>query len=934
LIFAALPLWPTALYARLGAFRRGRWLFVLSGTAAALGVGLLSRNLFVRQMVLLQLMLLTAVGGVTLPLRGLILFLIGLLVGTSAMLGVWPAVPPLQGMGAALITAVIALLLKRLIWRPLSALFQAAQNAELNEAMNAVKHHATGFIYRLSLVDERLTLDFVFGSPENTVAQTPEQLIAAGGWQAHLHPDDRELLHKHWQQALTDGQHTVEYRLRAGSAHTWLWMLDYAAVRRSADGTHVHGMLRNITREKQAKSDLRRYVLQQAVIAELGIRAIQFETLSQLAEYAALCIHRVLDISGCEVYEYLEETEQMALLGSAGVHRRTEKRLSLNDHSLPMKAALAQDYLLLNHIPESISYREHTFFVTHRVQHCLMMSIPSVAQPHGLIAIYRTTARPFDVNEVHFLQSICNILGTFIEVQRSRQQERRHTEMTLALREAVTLVVTEADLESLMKRVLSTLQTLIPHHDASTLMLFDEARQALVVAAHRGYENLSEYIQNVSFKPENSAKYDVLLQNHYVVIHDTRKDPSWKHYPETAWIRSYLGAPILVDGQLVGVINLDSQLTNAFTDADGIILSVFAEKIALAIRNAQRTAELEQLVQARTRDLQAEQRRLRTILEATGDGIVYVEEGITRYVNRALCQLSGYRREELLNYPIDSLISGLISSPADGRTERCEGLLLCKNDDQLPIELTLSGLQGPNAQMVIVVRDVSAQRALQAQQRRFIANAAHELRTPVTNFNTRLYLLEKQPELLHQHLPVLKRIANRMNRLVADLLDSASIEEGRLAVRKEPIVLQTVLQETFDLLQAEAQQKRIHMTLSLLPTPTTLLADGHRLQQVFTNLITNAIHYTPSEGSVSIRQHVEGDYVAVDVADTGIGIDPEHQQVIFEPFYRVETRHVGTGLGLAISKEIVRLHDGRIRLESTPSKGSVFSVLLPYTPTA
>lgn len=359
---------------------------------------------------------------------------------------------------------------------------------------------------------------------------------------------------------------------------------------------------------------------------------------------------------------------------------------------------------------------------------------------------------------------------------------------------------------------------------------------------------------------------------------------------------------------------------------------MFAEKVSLAIRNARRTAELEHLVQARTRDLQAEQKRLQTILEATGDGIVYVEDSRIRYVNRALCQLTGYNQADLLGKPIADLITGLPSHVDVGRAERCDGSLQCKNDDTVPVELTLSVLQEDDRRMVIVVRDVSARRTLEMQQRRFIINAAHELRTPVTNFNTRLYLLEKQPERMQDHLLVLKRISSRMNRLVEDLMDSGSIEQGRLVMRKAPTVLQDVLQETVELLQAEAQEKHIPITLTLLPEPITLIVDAHRLQQVFTNLIANAIHYTPPDGRVDVCQRLEGEYMAVDVIDTGIGIALEHQQAIFEPFYRVETSHIGTGLGLAISQEIVRLHDGRIRLESERGRGSTFSVLLPLEP--
>ncbi len=918
-----------ALAALRGWFGVRRWMVVVAGVGSGFLQGMTSASPEAQQFSLILLSNMMLLAMFALSFRQLIVLGVSVLVALSLIMAVHGHAT-LEGISLNVIGTTMGALVIRLAWRPLVFAYFNARYAGLIETMQTMQQYTTGFLYRLTATaPDRFTLTLVFGSPDTTVGQTSEQLIAAGGWQAQMHPDDRHLLRFHWQQAIAKGAHSVEYRVRRGEGKDWRWMSDHASAQPTASGLVVHGVLRDITEKKQAEANLRTYVLQQAVIAELGMRALQFESLGQLAQHAALCVEQVMDISGCEVYEHLPSTDQMELRGAAGAYTRPERRLSLNDQSLPLRAALEQDYLLLNYIPESPTYNEHAFFVRHRIQHSLMITIPSPSGPYGLLTAYRASDRPFNINDVYFLQSICNIIGTFIETQHIRQQQRRHVEMTLALREAVTLIVTEMDLPAVLDRILDTLRTLIPAHDASTLMLAD-ASGILRIVAQRGYDDMADHFSDIEFDPKQSSKYGRLVSNRYVVIHDTRLDPDWEHRPETLWIRAYLGAPILIDGQVIGLINLDSQHVNAFTDADGIVLSVLAEKASLAIRNARRTAELESLVQARTRDLQAEQKRLQTILEATGDGIVYVEDGLIRYANRALSQLTGFSLNDLLDQPVAHFITGVPTHVESGRAERCDGMLRSKNDDTLPVELTLSALRAQDARMVIVVRDVSARRALEAQQRRFIINAAHELRTPVTNFNTRLYLLERQPDRVPDHLPVLKRIATRLNRLVDDLLDSGSIEQGRLLIRKEPIVLQIVLQETLALLQADADAKQITIALELLPEPTTLNADAHRLQQVFTNLIANAIHYTASGGKITVCQRLEGEYVVVDVVDTGIGIAPEHHQAIFEPFYRVETRHIGTGLGLAISQEIVRLHDGRIRLESELGRGSTFSVLLPH----
>ena len=169
--------------------------------------------------------------------------------------------------------------------------------------------------------------------------------------------------------------------------------------------------------------------------------------------------------------------------------------------------------------------------------------------------------------------------------------------------------------------------------------------------------------------------------------------------------------------------------------------------------------------------------------------------------------------------------------------------------------------------------------------------------------------------------------------LINDLLDLSKIEAGMMVQYKEPLSLQEVIQRVVELMRAEAEAKKIELQFSAPSGIPFIQADRNSMEGIFTNLISNAIKYTPEGGKVSVIVSEEGDFVKTVVSDTGIGIKTEDLPRIFDKFYRVKTTEtrqiVGTGLGLSIVKSIVDAHLGSISVESEVGKGTTFTVLLP-----
>lgn len=222
-----------------------------------------------------------------------------------------------------------------------------------------------------------------------------------------------------------------------------------------------------------------------------------------------------------------------------------------------------------------------------------------------------------------------------------------------------------------------------------------------------------------------------------------------------------------------------------------------------------------------------------------------------------------------------------------------------------------------------------------ARQRRFVADASHELRTPVAAIRSMTDVVLAQEAPLEEYVAVLRDVnaeAERLGNLIADLLNLTRIDEGQTVFEHEPVRLDLLVAETAATTEAIARERGITLTVQTLEC-ATLLGDEARLIQVVMNLIDNAITYTNAGGMVTLNLVVKDGNACLSVHDTGIGIAPEHVEHIFERFYQVDTARSshrgGSGLGLAIVEWVVRLHGGKVMVESQPGKGSTFTVILP-----
>lgn len=263
--------------------------------------------------------------------------------------------------------------------------------------------------------------------------------------------------------------------------------------------------------------------------------------------------------------------------------------------------------------------------------------------------------------------------------------------------------------------------------------------------------------------------------------------------------------------------------------------------------------------------------------------------------------------------------------------------LLSKGDYKQRLEIDRQDEMGELAMTLNLIAQTAAQR--EAVRRDFIANASHELKTPVTAIQSITETLledDNMDEETHQRF--IKKVNNqsiRLSQLISDLLALSRLESND-AESFENIDLNEIIQDSCNVLQAHAKEKTLSLNTQCPDTKVIIYGDEKSLSQLLINLIDNAIKYTPENGHVNVLLNTINNQAIIEIKDNGIGIDPEEQHRIYERFYRVDkarSKTLGsTGLGLSIVKHIVIRHQGNISLESALGQGALFRVTLPLAP--
>lgn len=339
---------------------------------------------------------------------------------------------------------------------------------------------------------------------------------------------------------------------------------------------------------------------------------------------------------------------------------------------------------------------------------------------------------------------------------------------------------------------------------------------------------------------------------------------------------------------------------------------------------------------------------LRAVLDGIPSGVLVV--GLNRRVELASAQveaLLGIQRAEgrpyadILSHPrlaaaVERSLQGDAVEPFEFEHragDRTRTLLISVSP------LPVGQGRARQAGAVVVLHDVTELRRLERSRRDLVANVSHELRTPVAailGFAETLAAGEAEGEDARRFLQLMRREAERVARLVEDLLRLARLESPEFTVRRQPLDAGELARAVAERFAPEAARRGQRLELEVPDAPVRLDADPELLQQALANLVDNAVSYTQDGGWIRIEVVDRGDEVEIRVRDDGPGIAPEHQPRLFERFYRIDDargrRRGGTGLGLAIVKHVALAHGGAVGVESRPGAGALFWIRLPRQP--
>jgi two-component system phosphate regulon sensor histidine kinase PhoR len=335
-----------------------------------------------------------------------------------------------------------------------------------------------------------------------------------------------------------------------------------------------------------------------------------------------------------------------------------------------------------------------------------------------------------------------------------------------------------------------------------------------------------------------------------------------------------------------------------------------------------------------------ERGRLAAVLEHMADGVLITDsDGLVRLINPAALRILRSDEEAGLGRPL-SLVArhhSLIELWQQCRgTGEAQAELVEMVRSGTVVQAIVTPLENAEPQACLVIlQDLTRIRQLETVRRDFISNISHELRTPLASLRALVDTLRDgaltDPPAAQRFLDRIEVEVDALTQMVQELLELSRIESGQVPFRLEPTDVLDAVLPAVERLRPQAERAGLEITVQLPDNLPKVLADGERIQRVVTNLVHNAIKFTPSGGSVHLSAEVKGQDVEIAVRDTGVGIASDSLPRIFERFYKADRARSGggTGLGLSIAKHIVQGHGGRIWAQSVEGRGSTFYFTLP-----
>lgn len=593
-----------------------------------------------------------------------------------------------------------------------------------------------------------------------------------------------------------------------------------------------------------------------------------------------------------------------------------------------------------------------------------LASLPLLTQGDGVgqLILYFNATRRFLKSEVELLRSFGSQAGLAIANARVYAEIEealiRYSQQLQAIKAINRELNSTLDLQRLLEVVVERAQS-YTNAQAACLHLREPDRNRLALAVARGITpevlglpDARSLIHLLAVRAQRTGRPEV--------VPDLQQDSIYLESPNHN--RSHLSVPVRHEAMTLGVITLQDPRPGLFTEDQVSFVTQLAAQAAIAITNARLFSEVSE-----------NHDRMQAVLDSTREGVLVIDSlGRIALVNSRIEEMWKMRRQELVGQNLADLIQrpslGIPAKLGFSTGELLELLInLSQNldiqpskltyqlDSHLPYYLERSGTAviDENNRVtgwVLVLRDVSEEKQTEIAREELTSLIVHDLRTPMTSVLGSLKLIEDlyvpsdENGILKETVDISLRASKKMVVLVDSLLDIFKTETSKMEIRPQaqplPTLVTNIITE-FATLAAMSEVRLINQVPDNLPF---VLVEGEKIERVLTNLVDNALKFTPAQGDVTVKATPIADRVGlpgipghepcvlVEISDSGPGIPPEYQDRIFDRYVQVrgrEGRRRGTGLGLAFCKLAIEAHGGQIWVETRPEGGSVFRFTLP-----
>lgn len=361
----------------------------------------------------------------------------------------------------------------------------------------------------------------------------------------------------------------------------------------------------------------------------------------------------------------------------------------------------------------------------------------------------------------------------------------------------------------------------------------------------------------------------------------------------------------------------------------------------------QYTYHLETLVEDRTAALRHVNEQLELVLNNTRDALAFVDSTGNILVsnpafNKTFSEAGTKAVERILKsfiheQQMESVSDALVQVIYDNESRLVQVQIHDRDGEEKDIEITLlpvrASVDSTKAGVLLHAHDITQMKEIERFKEQFVADAMHDLATPISGISSRLYLLQREPHRLTDHIGALENQVRHLRSLLTDLRTMSQLDRHEITMEYVRYNINELMQRVFDTYEPVAMEKEQTLKIKAAESLPEVCVDPRQIERVLVNLVSNAVNYTPSQREIMLETVHEDPFFIIRVIDQGIGISTEDIPRIFERFYRTDEARSnlasGTGLGLSITKNIVEMHGGTIHVDSEVGKGSVFSVRIP-----